>query len=150
VPEEPGLELFLKAHDMFSFKAEGIPGVIIVPNSYKPNVNIEPVPHDHGSQAKYFIDGLITPDGDALFLYTLDPNSHTSRHIHLDPLSEDNWRLHGKALLDGQIMKRYMHAPSGTNHQIKTENEKILFMALLRNAKSVPKDEWHTHIEEAA
>lgn len=150
VPERAkdfNIDLYIKTFGMKKFKAEDIPGWIICPESYE--INNPPNPH-LGSDAKYYIDGLLTPDGDALFLYTMDSNKKTSKHIHDEPMSEDYFLLHGKGFMDNKVMERYMYAPTHSNHQITTRDSKVLVMALLRNAAGVPKEEWHKHIEDAA
>lgn len=146
VNDRKGLEEQFKLHGRHGFQIDGVPGIISVPIRLMEEVVISPRQHK-GSHAQYYIDGAILEDGSAIFLYTLDENKTSSKHHHKDPLSEDNFVLHGTVDISGTEVSDHYHAPSYSDHQVTARSERVLFVARLNNAALLPREEWHIPIK---
>lgn len=157
VPHTSDIALEAAPGGMRIVEIDGI-GRLVCPSQWC--VHDPPRSHD-GSDALYYVNGELMEDPatiqrHAVFVYTIGgadgtgrrARRATSRHIHTGHgMREDYYLLSGRPRVEGQQLRAYAQVPPLARHRVSNFcAEPALLVAVLRNVRAVPRDQWHTHL----
>lgn len=112
-------------------------------DGHLPQIFLPPDRHE-GSKARYLLD--FYRGDDRILVPVMGPWKKTSRHSHIEPITEEYEVLKGELSLNGTLIPpEGLIVPPGVLHQVETRDQYALTLIIMRDARLVPESQQHVH-----